>query len=122
MKKLVVLVSALLVALALSACATGSFDVSADDAGIHARAAGGVDGSGAGKVSVVAGRGLRIAHAVNGGSFHVKAVDEVGRIAFDRDVTGEGVELVDSRGEFDVEISAYKADGTVDISSYDKTA
>lgn len=122
MKKLFTLMTSLAMAVLLSACALSSFGVTNEDNGVHAVAKGGADGASAGKVVVGDGEGLCINHIVNRGSFHVMATDDMGRVVFDEVVTDNVADLVDVQGEFDVEISADKADGTVDVITYDKEA
>ena len=119
MKKLTVIIAVLAMAFALAACAQAEFSVTNDDDGVHAVAKNGVDGSSAGQITVEKGFGLCINHIVNKGSFHVKASDEQGTVVFDDDVSDNIANLVEASGDFDIEITAKGADGTVDIIAYD---
>lgn len=122
MKKLAtiaVLATALAAAFVLAACATAELSVLSDNEGVHAVASNGAEGAGTGNITVEKGYGLCINHVVERGSFHVKAVDEQGTVVFDEDLTDNVADLVEVDGEFNVEISAQNAVGTVDIIPYD---
>ena len=119
MKKLIAIIAALAMALALAACAPAEFSVTNDDNGVHAVAKNGVDGSSAGQITIEPGFGLCINHIVNKGSFHVKATDELGKVVFDEDVSDNIANFVAASGDFDIVVTAKGADGTVDIIAYD---
>ena len=122
MKKAIALAVVLVMAFALTACAPATLGVESDDDGIHAVAKNGAEGSGMGNITIEPGYGLCINHIVEKGSFHVKATDKSGNVVFDEDITDNIANLVEVTGEFDVEISAKGADGTVDIIAYDVEA
>ena len=119
MKKLIAIAAALVMALALAACASAEFSVTNDDEGVHAVAKNGATGASAGQLTVKDGFGLCVNHIVNRGAFHVKATDELGTVVFDEDVTDNIANMVAASGTFDVEISAKGADGTADVIAYD---
>lgn len=112
----------LVMAFALAACAPAELSVTNDNEGVHAVAKNGVDGASAGQITVEPGYGLCINHIVNRGTFHVKATNQQGKVVFDEDITDNIANLVEVNGDFDIEISAKGADGTVDIIAYDIAA
>ena len=122
MKKLIAIVAVLAMAFALAACAKAEFSVVTDDKGVHAVAKNGADGASAGEITVEPGHGLCINHIVNKGSFHVKATDKQGTVVFDGDIENNIADMIPVTGTFDIEISAKKADGTIDIIAYDVEA
>lgn len=122
MKKLAVIAAAAVLALALSACVSGTLTVNADDEGVHAVAKNGASGLSTAEISVKDGYGLCINRAVQKGSFHVKATDAQGKVVFDSDVNGGVSDLVPESGDFNLEISVKDATGTVDVIAYDIAA
>ena len=123
MRKTFAILAALLAALAFAGCAPATFGVETDDAGVHAVAKNGAEGSGTGAISIGEGYGLCVNHIVNRGSFHVTATDtESGEVVFDEDLTDNILDMADVQGDFDVVVTAKGADGTVDVIAYDKEA
>ena len=122
MKKIIAITAALVLALALAACAPSSLSVESDDTGVHAVATNGADGEANGNITIGEGYGLCVNHIVNKGSFHVKATDKSGAVVFDKDITDNIADLVPVTGEFDIWVTANGADGTVDIIAYDVEA
>ena len=119
MKKVIAVVTMLVMAFALAACAPAELSVTNDNEGVHAVAKNGVDGASAGQITVEPGYGLCINHIVNRGTFHVKATDQLGKVVFDEDISDNIADFIEANGDFDIEISAKGADGTVDIIAYD---
>lgn len=122
MKRIVALLGTLVLALSLVACGKSELAVSSDEDGIHAVATGRAEGSANGNITITDGYGLCINHIVEKGSFHVKATDQDGNVAFDEDITDNIANLIPVTGEFEVIITANKATGTIDIIAYDKEA
>lgn len=123
MRKITMLAMALVMALALAACAGGTLGVESDDDGVHAVATGSAEGSATGDITIEEGYGLCINHIVEKGSFHVKASSATGEVVFDGDLTDNIADFVDVEpGEYSLVISAKNATGTIDVIAYDKEA
>lgn len=115
-------ISALVLALALAACAPASLEIDTAGDGVHVVASNGAEGSGTGNITIAEGQGMCVNHIVEKGSFHVTATDSSGNVVFDQDLTDNIANFVPVTGEIDLMISARNADGTIDVIAYDVEA
>ena len=123
MKKILVILGAAMLALALAACTSGTLGVESDDSGVHAQATGSADRSTTGDITISEGYGLCINHIVEKGTFHVTATAADGKVVFDEDINDNIANLVDVEpGDYSLVISAEDAAGTIDVIPYDKEA
>ena len=123
MKKILVLLAAAMLALALAACAGGTLNVDEGDSEIHVQATGSANGSWLGDITISEGYGLCVNHVVEKGSFHVTATAADGKAVLDKDIKDNIADFVDVEpGDYKLEISANGAVGTVDVIPYDKEA
>ena len=114
--------AALVIMLAMAACAQAVLLVDSDSDGVHVVAENEASGTATDNIVIEPGHGLCINHTVDKGSFHVKAVDGQGAVVFDGDLTNNIADFVPATGEIDLVITAYDATGTIDIIAYDVEA